>query len=274
MKKVLFLLSPFLLFAEVKKSDAAINNSFFETGNHSWFFGYNDVNETNKTNKITKKINPYDLKQTMKLPDDEFMNSIPLNNLDLFKADDFKKTFKRVRGIAVMQPTQKNVYIMKKMQKFMTDQAEKFARVWYVQTIQHPNELGYPDINPASFAQTATYYKKKKETDEFFKKHKNDIGYIVFYNPADKMSNIRQKWIYNTIKKDYGYDVVWIDVTKRPDLVKKFNIKEVPDNFYVYKNKKGEGIWVRVKAGLASEGDIKENTMFTFKNIIAKKDKK
>jgi conjugal transfer pilus assembly protein TraF len=265
MKKILLLL-PFLLFADV-------NNAFFKKGNTGWFFGDNEKNETNKTKKMAK-INPYNLKQMMKLPDDKFMASIPLNNLDLYSAEDFQKVFKRAKGIAVMHPTQKNVYIVKKMQKFMTDQATKFAKVWYVETLQRPNELEYPGINAATFAKTANYYKKKKEYNDFFKKHTNDIGFVVFYNPKDKMFNTRQKWIYKSIKKEYpGYDVVWVDVSKRPDLVKKFNIKVLPDNFYVYKNKKGEAVWVRIKAGLVSESELKDNVIFTFDNIIAKKDK-
>jgi len=266
MLKKALLFIPFLLLAE-------INNNFFTSGNTGWFFG--DINETNETNKTrVTRINPYNLKELMKLPDDKFMRSIPLNNLDLYSADDFSKVFKRAKGIAVMKPTRDNVYVIKKMQKFMTDQATKFAQVWYLETIEKPNELEYPEIKSVTFARTTAYYKKKKETKEFFEKHKNDIGFVIFYKPEDKMSNIRQKWIYNNFLKEYpDYDVVWIDITKRPDLVKKFNIKELPDNFYVYRNKKGEAVWVRIKAGLMSESELKDNTIFTFKNIISKKDK-
>jgi len=263
--RMMFFLLPILLFAEV-------NNQFFNTAHRGWFFG--ETNETNETNKTKpQKINPFDVKKMMKLPDKEFMASIPLDNLDLYSAQDFKKVFQRARGIAVMKPTRQNVYIVKRMQKFMTDQADKFARVWYLETIQNP-ELEYPGIQSSTFARTTQFYEKQKTQKAFFKKHSEDIGFVVFYNPADKMSNVRQRWIYNSFKKEYpNYDIVWIDVTKRPDLVKKFNIKTLPDNFYVYKNKKGEGIWVRIKAGLVSETELKDNVIFTFKNIISKKDK-
>ena len=261
-----------LLFIPLLLS-ATIDNDFYKTSKKSWFFGYKETNETNKTKK-PKTINPFNIKEMLKLPDDEFIKAIPLNNLDLYTADGFRKVFSRVKDIAVMKPTQRNVYALKKMQKFMTDQAEKFAKVWYIQTLQNPTELDYPDINPASFAKTANYYKKEAKIKEFFNKHKDDIGFVVFYNPKDKMSNTRQKWVYEGFKKEFpNYDVVWIDVTKRPDLVKKFNIKELPDNFYVYKNKKGEAIWVRIKAGLVSETTLKDNVIFTFENIVKKEDK-
>jgi len=260
-----------LLFIPLLLS-ATVDNDFYKTSKKSWFFGYKETNETNKTKP--KKINPYNIKKMLKLPDDEFMSSIPLNNLDLYTAEGFRQVFNRAKGIAVMKPTQRNVYVLKKMQKFMTDQAEKFTKVWYVQTLQNPNELGYPEINPSSFARTTAYYKKEAKIKEFFKKHKDDIGFVVFYDPKDEMSNTRQKWVYEGFKKEFpDYDVVWVDVTKRPDLVKKFNIKVLPDNFYVYKNKKKEAIWIRVKAGLVSETELKDNTIFTFENIILKKDK-
>ena len=265
-KKTLFII-PLLLFAKV-------DNSFFQSGNTGWFFGeYNETNETNKTKLV--KINPYNLNKMMKLPDNKFMHSIPLNNLNLYSAGDFKKVFKRARGIAVMHPTRYNVYVVKKMQKFMTDQATKFAKVWYVETLENPNELGYPGINAASFARTAAWYKQHKKYKEFFKKHRNDIGFVIFYNPDDKMATTRQHWVYNSFKQDYPYNytIMWINIKKRPDLVKKFHIKTTPDNFYVYKNKKNQAIWVRIKAGLMSESELLSNTIFTFNNIIEKKDK-
>ena len=266
LKAVGLIFLPLFLFAE-------INNDFYNTAKTGWFF--NENNETNETNKTKEaNINPFDLKEIMKLPDDKFMRSIPVNNLDMYSADAFQKVFKRAKGIAVMHPTRENVYVVKKMQKFMTDQASKFARVWYVETIQHENELGYPEIKATSFAKTTAYYRKKEEIEKFFKKHIDDLGFVVFYNPKDKMANTREKWTIEGFKKKYGnYDFVWVDVTKRPDLVKKFNIKELPDNFFVYKNKKGEGVWIRIKAGLPTESELVNNTIFMFKNIIDKKDK-
>ncbi len=264
--KFIFFLLPLLLFAR-------INNDFYNTGNTGWFF--DDNNETNETNQTkVVKINPYDLKELMKLSDDRFMNSIPLDNLDLYSAEDFNKVFKRAKGIAVMKPTRYNVYVVKKMQKFMTDQATKFAKVWYVETLQNPNELGYPEIKASTFARTTKQIQKSRKIREFFKKHIKDLGFVIFYNPSDKMTNVRQKWIINLFKKNYGdYDFVWIDITKRPDLVKKFNIKTLPDMFFVYKNSKGEGIWARVKTGLATLNEIVNNTIFVYDNIIVPKDK-
>ena len=264
-KKTLFII-PLLLFAKV-------DNSFFQSGNTGWFFGeYNETNETNKTKLV--KINPYNLNKIMKLPDNKFMHSIPLNDLDLYSANGFHKIFKRARGIAVMHPTRYNVYVVKRMQKFMTDQATRFAKVWYVETLENPSELGYPGINTASFARTTAFYAQQKKYKEFFNKHKDNIGFVIFYNPDDKMATIRQHWIYNAFKKDYpGYTIEWVNIKKRPDLVKKFHIQTTPDNFYVYKNSKGQAIWVRIKAGLITESKLLNNTIFTFNNIIEKKDK-
>ncbi len=264
--RAILLLLPLLLFAKV-------NNSFYNTPKTGWFF--NENNETNETNQTkTLKINPYNEKEIMKLPDDVFMKTIPLNNLELYSAKTFNKVFKRAKGIAVMKPTRENVYVVKKMQKFMTDQATKFTQVWYVETLQNPNELGYPEIKASTYARDTKMIQEKEKEKTFFKKHLKDLGFVVFFNPKDKMTNTREKWIIDTFKKEFGeFDFVWIDITKRPDLVRKFNIKELPDIFFVYKNPKGEGIWARVKTGLTTLDELVKNTIFVYKNIIAPKDK-
>jgi conjugal transfer pilus assembly protein TraF len=92
-------------------------------------------------------------------------------------------------------------------------------------------------------------------------------------NKANHMVNTRLKWVYEDIKNTYGLTVKYIDIRERPDLVKKFRIKHLPDNFFVYKNKKGELIWVRVKAGLIAKDELFNNTIFLFNNIIENKDK-
>jgi len=265
MKKISLFFLPFLLFAYV-------DNRFFNDEKRGWFFYETNTSENNDTNKTKKPI--FSEKKLMKLPDDKFMKSIPLNNLDILSAETFRKSLKRAREIAVMKPTKNNVLVVKRMEKFMTDQSEKYAKVWYVIAKENP-ELEYPEIKTTPFAQTPKFYEKQRKRKEFFTKHKNDIGYVVFMlkNKANHMLNTRLKWIYEDIKDTYGLAVKYIDIRERPDLVKKFKIKHLPDNFFVYKNKKRELIWVRVKAGLITKEELLNDTMFLFNNIIRKKDK-
>jgi len=266
MKKNLIFL-PFLLYAYIE-------NSYFNDEKRGWFFyETNSTIEQNNTKKKKQKI-IFDEKKLMKMSDEKFMKSIPLNNLDMLSAESFKKIMTRARQIAVMKPTKSNVLVVKKMEKFTTDQAEKYAKVWYVLTLENPN-LEYPQIKTTPFAQTPKYYAKQREIKNFFDKHKKDLAFVVFMakTPQNHMINTRLKWIYKDIEKEYGIKTEYIDIKERPNLVKKFNIKELPDNFFVYKNKKGELIWERIKAGLVTKESLVNNTMFLFKNAIQEKDK-
>ena len=64
-----------------------------------------------------------------------------------------------------------------------------------------------------------------------------------------------------------------MNVDERKDLVEKFKLTTSPENFFVYRNKDGEAVWHRVKAGLVNKDVIIKNTMFLFDNAIMEKDK-
>ena len=268
MKKILFLI-PLFLFAK-------IDNTWFNQGKEGWFF-YQENNETNETNKTkqlpiyAKNMRDY-VKRLMKLPDNEFMKYIPLNSLDQLTAEEFRKINKRAKEIAVMKPTRENVIIVKRLNKFMTDQADKYARVWYAVTLQNP-QLQYPSIKTTPYQLTPDWYKKQKEIKDFYAKYKNKLGYVVFYDPRNKIIEKRLHFVYDDIAKQYGIYVKYIDVTKRPDLVAKFRIKSLPDNFFVYSKDDKNGIWVRFMTGLPTNTEVIKNTMFMFNNVVSPKDK-
>jgi len=257
-------------------SFAYVDNNFFTNEKEGWFFYKTDSNETNKSKEQNKTlpINTKKLaKKLLKMDDNKFMKNIPLENLDMFSASDFREINKKAREIAVMKPTKYNVFVVKKLQKFMSDQSEKFAKVWYIETLQNPS-LEYPQIKTNPFSLTPAYYKKQKEIKDFFDKYRDRLAFVVFIDGKnDKMQSIRSTWTYKEMVEKYHMTVRFIDVRQRPDLVAKFKIKELPDNFFVYKNSKGEAIWMRIKAGLITKTELINNTMFLVKNAILDKDK-
>ena len=236
-------------------------NEFFENGKEGWFYYKSDKKKKQLKNKKEDKKK-----------DQEFMKSIPLNNLSSMQAKEFRETFSKAKEIATMNPTKQNVQIVQIMNKWQTDQSEKFARVWSINMLENPN-LEYPDIAKDKYARSAQFHQKEKETIKFFKKHKENLGYVVFYSMQNEMSYKRQKIVFDALEKKYDTTVEYVNTDEQSDMIKKFKLATTPESFFIYKNSKAEAIWMRVKSGLATQEEIIKNTMFLYENAIMEKDK-
>ena len=67
-----------------------------------------------------------------------------LNSLDDLSVKEYTEIFERVKSIATMRPTKENVKIMQIMNKWQTEQSERFAKVWAINLLEDPN-LEYGD---------------------------------------------------------------------------------------------------------------------------------
>lgn len=251
----------YLLLVSLLNSQILIANDFFNNGKDGWFYYKDDA-----------KIKKEEKKEEQKKKDQDFMKSIPIRNLETMEAKEFTETFEKAKGIAVMNPTKENVQIVQMMNKWQTDQSEKYAKVWTINMLENPN-LEYPDIAKDSYGRSVQFHQKEKETNDFFTKHKEDLGFVVFYNAQNEMAYKRQEIVFNSIKQKYGTTVEYINIDEQPDMVKRFNLISVPESFFIYKNSKSEAIWMRVKSGLATEEEIVKNTIFLFNNALMEKDK-
>jgi conjugal transfer pilus assembly protein TraF len=250
-----------IIAALLMSSQTYAANEFFETGKEGWFY-YKEAQKKKKEEE----------KEKQKKSDDQFMKSISINNLTSMQAKEFSETFTKAKEIATMNPTKENVQIVQMMNKWQTDQSEKFARVWTINMLENPN-LEYPDIAKDKYGRSAQFHQKEKEMDEFFAKHKDDIGYVVFYSMQNEMAYKRQEIVFNALKNKYGTTIEYVNTDEQPDMIKKFKLATTPESFFVYKNSKGEAIWMRVKSGLATQEEIAKITMFLFENAIMEKDK-
>lgn len=238
------------------------NGDFFKTLKEGWFY-YKEQKD-----KKAKKQKKSDEKKS----DEKFMKSIPLNNLQSMRAEDFRKTFAKAKDISVMHPTRQNVQIVQKMNKWQTDQSEKFTKVSMLNSILDPT-LEYPNIPESQYGISLNYKKEDKKKNDFFTKHKNDLGFIVFFSTKDKMAYKMQKLVFNTLEREYGTVIKYINIDKNPEMVKRFKLVNTLENFLIYRTKENKAIFLRVKSGLATNEDIVENTIFLFENAIMKKSK-
>ena len=67
------------------------------------------------------------------------MRSVRLNSLDDLSVKEYTEIFERVKSIATMRPTKENVKIMQIMNKWQTEQSERFAKVWAINLLEDPN---------------------------------------------------------------------------------------------------------------------------------------
>lgn len=242
--------------------------SYYSDSKRGWFYyelypenNTTLISEENKT-KINERMNQ----------DDIFISSIPLNNLELLTAEEFTNTLEKVKKIAVMNPTKRNVATFQIMNKWQVEQSEKFAKVWALNLLENPN-LEFPEILTDKFGRDHLRDEKEADIKNFFDKNRENFSYVVFLSDVNKEANEKQSKIFDYINKDYNVNVEYVNVDERKDLVEKFKLTTSPENFFVYRNKDGEAVWHRVKAGLVNKDVIIKNTMFLFDNAIMEKDK-
>lgn len=236
-------------------------NSFFTDSKRGWHYYEKEPleEEVKKGEKQEDK-------------DQIFMQSIPLNSLDTLSVKEYTETFERVKSIATMKPTKENIKILQIMNKWQIEQSERFAKVWTINLLENPN-LEFPNIAETKFAKTSKTTQKDKDTQEFFKNKKDKLAFVVFYGDLNQEAINKQKEVYKHIQRIYGIQTEFIDIDKNPHLKERFKLTTSPENFFLYKNQNDEAIWHRIKAGLATQDEILNNTKFLFENAIMQKDK-
>lgn len=254
----------FLLILTTTAFLYAQNNSFFNDSRRGWHYYEPEAKQEEEQKEIKRKERVND--------DEIFMRSVPLDSLNKLSVKEYTETFERVKSIATMNPTKENVKIMQIMNKWQTEQSEKFAKVWAINLLEDPN-LEYPNIVDTKFAKISKIAQKDKETEEFFKSKKDRLAFVVFYGDLNQEAIQRQKAIYKHIEKLYGIQAEFVDIDRKPHLKERFKLATSPENFFLYKNKNNEAIWHRIKAGLATQDEILNNTKFLFENAIIEKDK-
>ena len=254
---IFFLIS--YLYANSDKID------YYNDSKRGWhYYEKEPVFDEKKDNNIKKK--------EQDLSDNAFMKNIPLDNLNSLSVKEYTQTFTRAKEIATMKPTKENVMILQRMNKWQMEQSERFAKVWSVNAIENP-ALEFPEIAETKFGRNVKFEAEKQKTKKFFADKKDSLGFAIFMSSKDKEGYQSQKEVYDFIYREFGIESEFIDIDYNKDLIQRFKLTTSPENFFVYKNKKGEVIWHRIKAGFITQDAVIENTMFLFENAIMEKDK-
>ena len=265
-----------LYFLAMSSIAFSISNDFFNDSKRGWhYYEKEPITKEEKQEEVINQketINKETKKEKRELDDEAFMKSIPLNALNSLTVKEYTETFDRVKSIATMKPTKENVKILQAMNKWQTEQSERFAKVWAINLLEDPN-LEFPNISNDKFGRTNKGMMAKAETQKFFEEKKDKLSFVVFYSARDQKGSYNQKAIYDLVEKDYGIKTYYVDLDSNPDLIEKFKLTALPENFFLYKNSKGEGVWHRIKAGFANMDVILDTTQFLFDNAILEEDK-
>lgn len=220
---------------------------FFSANKDGWFWYERKKMDNNKTKE------------------ENFMANIPLQNLNSMTAEEFRKTFEKVRDIVVINPTFENVQTMRIMQKYMTDQSEKLTKVFTYANIVDPKH-NYNDVGSGGF--TNELLSNNKNALQKAKYLTDDIVFVTFVK--NQNSQIAKGQIVKNLDfRSLGVDARTFEYTSlgEPQLVKKLGLKEDIENF-VFKKK--EKKWVLIRKGPIDPTDFIKDFIFLEenKNII------
>lgn len=224
-------------------------NPFYENRNQGWF--------------SYEEPAPVDENKTKKQDSDKaFMASIPLNKLNTMSAEEFSKTIDKAKAIAIMNPSPENIFIVKTLVKFATDQSEKFSKNYILANFDNP-EFTYPEIAKDKYSIDAADATKLQAQKQWFDSRPYLI-LVMFYNPASSELVSRQNNVYRLMKIKFpNLQTMTIDQTVNQKLVNALKITQPIENF-IYDTRTSQ--YYRVSAWLSTEDELIRNIMFVVKN--------
>ncbi len=230
------------------------SNKFFDNSRQGWF--YYEEKEKIKIEKEDK--------------DKKFVATIP-KDLSSMSAEEFSKTFEKLRKISVMKPTKTNMLAYKRMMAFAREQSDLFAKNYHLASFYDDSYDYHDGGGPFS----ANAIRDKKDADDIAKFLTQDIVFVTFLKDGNGKLAKKQIIANLDLRREYGVDSRTFTLKDYPEMEKKLKITKDVENFVFYKKTKK---WQRIKRNLiTAENFVKEfifyeknKHIFTDKNTINK----
>lgn len=130
----------------------------------------------------------------------------PISQLEVFKRE-----VERLKALAVLTPTFANVKAYMEIQKKLTDQATKFAKMW-VEVVYQTPRLDYTLNHPTSQAARHVYLDKKREhLEKDIRALSKTYGLFFFYSSKCAYCKAFAP-IVKSFSQKYGWDVLAISL--------------------------------------------------------------
>ena len=145
----------------------------------------------------------------------------PKNIREMKSVEEIRKELVRLRDIAIMTPTQDNVYAYLDANNFMMDKSSTFSDTWRRVVWQNPN-IDYNTRSPtATFAQNALKDKRKTDQSSVMATLAKTHGVLFFFRSDCEFCHL-QAPIMQMLSQRYGIKVLAVSVDGGP-------IKEFPN---------------------------------------------
>lgn len=208
--------------------------------------------------------------------DNEAKNKVDIpENLDKLTADEISKLIVDSKKIAVSFPTDENIHNYIQLQNYATKKSEDFAIKWQQALLKDSSLDLSATAAKSTFARNATTADKTNKRAQFWKENINNIGIVAIMNKDEKEVNTAQNKVLFFLNQDYPELAIrTIFKNEHSSLVKEHGVGITPDIFIVYKDKKDNANWYRIKTGLTTKNEILDNIDFVYEYVISKGDKK
>lgn len=195
--------------------------------------------------------------------------SRPLNEETLgnMRLDELKALAEELKKMAIEDPNEESVRRYLVVQKYITDRAERFAKMWQIVLLKHP-ELNPEVKSPPSEAGRAVLAEVERRKLEATLKELKGRAALVFFKKEGCPFCEKEEPIMEEFKKRYGWFVKEVDVGKEPELASSFRVSSVPDLWLIYRNPDDSPFYFRVKAGFATLSEVEEGIGFVYENAV------
>ena len=127
---------------------------------------------------------------------------------------DIKAEVVRLRDIAIIEPSEKNIYAYLNANQFVMDKSSKFTDMWRRVVWQNP-EIDYNNRSPqANFAQVAMKERKNQESDALMDQLAKSHGVVFFFRSDCDFCHM-QAPILKMLNKNYGIEVLPVSLDGR-----------------------------------------------------------
>lgn len=140
---------------------------------------------------------------------------------DLKTVEEIRKEVVRLRDIAIMEPSEKNIYTYLQANQYVMDKSSYFTDVWRRVVWQNP-EIDYNARSPtANFAQVAMKERKNLESDALMDQLARTHGVVFFFRSDCDYCHL-QAPVLQSLKQNFKIEVLPITLDGRP-------MREFPD---------------------------------------------
>ena len=209
----------------------------------------------------------------LEVPWDKVIKDKYLSTLD---ASQFRDLYRKVRELAIMEPTEEHIHGYMHMTDFMRRKALLFAHATQDFVLSHPIYDIQKDTGTTSWSYPLVNEIRRRERDALFKRVSNRAGLYFFVSGSCPYCEEEAK-IVQWFSADYGWNVVSVardfctpkypNCIVNPDLFTIFRATYTPSLFLIYRRNDNRPAIFPVGNGLVDYETLKSRIFYYLKQM-------